>query len=47
MSLALDGVRVLERARGQAGPRGGMILSYLGAAVLSCEADSIVLQSRA
>ena len=27
MSFALDGVRVLELARFQAGPRGGMILS--------------------
>src|SRR5580693_6534898 len=30
MSLSLDGVRVLELARYQAGPRGGMILSDLG-----------------
>ena len=27
MSLSLDGVRVLELARYQAGPRGGMIMS--------------------
>jgi len=34
MSLPLDGVRVLELARFQAGPRGGMILSDLGAEVI-------------
>src|SRR2546428_4894521 len=33
----LDGVRVLERARFQAGPRGGMILSDLGAEVIKIE----------
>jgi len=33
MSFALDGVRVLELARYQAGPRGGMILSDLGAQI--------------
>src|SRR4029434_7549901 len=38
MSVALDGVRVLELARFQAGPRGGMILSDLGAEVIKIEA---------
>src|SRR5688500_16148829 len=38
MSLALDGVRVLELARFQAGPRGGMLLSDLGAEVIKLEA---------
>ena len=38
MSGALDGVRVLELARFQAGPRGGMILSDLGAEVIKIEA---------
>jgi CoA:oxalate CoA-transferase len=33
----LDGVRVLELARSQAGPRGGMILSDLGAEVIKIE----------
>jgi CoA transferase family III len=33
----LDGVRVLELARYQAGPRGGMILSDLGAEVIKSE----------
>src|SRR5690242_7115709 len=37
MSFALDGVRVLELARFQAGPRGGMILSDLGADVIKIE----------
>ena len=37
MSLSLDGVRVLELARYQAGPRGGMILSDLGAEVIKIE----------
>ena len=37
MSFALDGVRVLELARYQAGPRGGMILSDLGAEVIKIE----------
>src|SRR5215468_3331153 len=37
MAGALDGVRVLELARFQAGPRGGMILSDLGAEVLKIE----------
>jgi crotonobetainyl-CoA:carnitine CoA-transferase CaiB-like acyl-CoA transferase len=37
VSLALDGVRVLELARFQAGPRGGMILSDLGAEVIKIE----------
>jgi len=37
MSQALDGVRVLELARFQAGPRGGMILSDLGAEVIKIE----------
>ena len=37
MSLALDGVRVLELARFQAGPRGGMLLSDLGAEVIKIE----------
>jgi len=35
--LALEGVRVLELARYQAGPRGGMILSDLGAEVIKIE----------
>jgi CoA:oxalate CoA-transferase len=38
MSFALDGVRVLELARFQAGPRGGMVLSDLGAEVIKIEA---------
>lgn len=37
MSLALDGVRLLELARFQAGPRGGMLLSDLGAEVIKIE----------
>ncbi|PYO03110.1 MAG: hypothetical protein DMD91_01960 [Candidatus Rokuibacteriota bacterium] len=37
MSRALDGVRVLELARFQAGPRGGMLLSDLGAEVIKLE----------
>src|ERR1700733_6122023 len=37
MSLALSGIRVLELARYQAGPRGGMILSDLGAEVIKIE----------
>jgi crotonobetainyl-CoA:carnitine CoA-transferase CaiB-like acyl-CoA transferase len=37
VSLALDGVRVLELARFQAGPRGGMLLSGLGAEVIKIE----------
>jgi formyl-CoA transferase len=37
MSGALDGLRVLELARYQAGPRGGMILSDLGAEVIKIE----------
>jgi CoA:oxalate CoA-transferase len=38
MSFALDGIRVLELARFQAGPRGGMIMSDLGAEVIKVEA---------
>ena len=37
MAGALDGIRVLELARYQAGPRGGMILSDLGAEVIKIE----------
>ncbi len=37
MSFALDGTRVLELARFQAGPRGGMLLSDLGAEVIKIE----------
>jgi CoA:oxalate CoA-transferase len=37
MQLSLDGIRVLELARFQAGPRGGMILSDLGAEVIKVE----------
>jgi crotonobetainyl-CoA:carnitine CoA-transferase CaiB-like acyl-CoA transferase len=37
MNLSLDGVRVLELARYQAGPRGRMILSDLGAEVIKIE----------
>jgi crotonobetainyl-CoA:carnitine CoA-transferase CaiB-like acyl-CoA transferase len=37
MTPSLDGVRVLELARFQAGPRGGMILSDLGAEVIKIE----------
>ena len=37
MTGALDGIRVLELARYQAGPRGGMILSDLGAEVIKIE----------
>src|SRR6516164_8686360 len=37
MSLNLEGVRVLELARYQAGPRGGMIMSDLGAEVIKIE----------
>ena len=37
MSQSLSGVRVLELARYQAGPRGGMILSDLGAEVIKIE----------
>jgi CoA:oxalate CoA-transferase len=37
MTLALSGIRVLELARYQAGPRGGMILSDLGAEVIKIE----------
>lgn len=37
MGGCLDGVRVLELARFQAGPRGGMLLSDLGAEVIKIE----------
>jgi formyl-CoA transferase len=37
MGGSLDGIRVLELARYQAGPRGGMILSDLGAEVIKIE----------
>ena len=37
MTLSLEGVRVLELARYQAGPRAGMILSDLGADVIKVE----------
>src|SRR4029450_2374288 len=37
MALALDGIRVLELARFQAGPRGGLLLSDLGAEVIKIE----------
>ena len=37
MQGSLDGVRVLELARFQAGPRGGMMLSDLGAEVIKIE----------
>ncbi|HKS89481.1 MAG TPA: CoA transferase [Stellaceae bacterium] len=37
MTGSLDGIRVLELARYQAGPRGGMILSDLGAEVIKIE----------
>src|SRR5262249_58501077 len=37
VSFALDGVRILELARFQAGPRGGMVLSDLGAEVIKIE----------
>ena len=37
MSFALDGARVLELARFQAGPRGGMLPSDLGAEVIKIE----------
>ncbi|MSP01436.1 MAG: CoA transferase [Acetobacteraceae bacterium] len=37
MTLSLEGVRVLELARYQAGPRGGMIMSDLGAEVIKIE----------
>ena len=37
MAGCLDGIRVLELARYQAGPRGGMVLSDLGAEVVKLE----------
>ncbi|HEX4893176.1 MAG TPA: CoA transferase, partial [Hyphomicrobiaceae bacterium] len=37
MKLSLEGVRVLELARFQAGPRGGMMMSDLGAEVIKIE----------
>src|SRR5690349_22338959 len=37
MAGSLEGVRVLELARYQAGPRGGMIMSDLGAEVIKIE----------
>ncbi len=41
MSFALDGVRVLELPRFQAGPRSGMLLSNLGAEVIEEVADPV------
>jgi len=37
MTGCLDGVRVLELARFQAGPRGGMLLGDIGADVVNIE----------
>ena len=37
MTQSLEGVRILELARYQAGPRGGMIMSDLGAEVIKIE----------
>src|ERR1700704_2961342 len=37
MAGSLEGIRVLELARYQAGPRGGMIMSDLGAEVIKIE----------
>src|SRR5687768_16318965 len=37
MAGCLDGIRVIELARYQAGPRGGMVLSDLGAEVIKLE----------
>src|SRR5438034_7256972 len=37
MPNSLDGIRVLQLARFQAGPRGGMLLSDLGAEVIKIE----------
>jgi crotonobetainyl-CoA:carnitine CoA-transferase CaiB-like acyl-CoA transferase len=37
MTACLDGIRVLELARFQAGPRGGMLLSDMGAEVIKIE----------
>src|SRR5947208_9558377 len=37
MAFSLEGVRVLELERFQAGPRGGMMLSDLGAEVIKVE----------
>ena len=45
-SGCLDGVRVLELARFQAGPRGGMLMSDLGAEVIKIEVPKVGDNSR-